>query len=141
MDDAHTLVRRYYGLLNEHQFDATAELFAPDAVLQHRPDGNPLSGPAGFLESARATIAIFPDIQLQILHIEDRGDTILELDVSATGTHKGDWNMGALGILRATGKPLTLRLRELLEIRDGMITFSSITYDLQDVFGRSDTPL
>jgi len=140
MAQAHLLIRQYYDLFNEHRFDAAAELFTHDALIQHRPDGSPAKGPEGFLESTRATIAIFPDVRLQILHVEQRGDTIVELDVSATGTHAGDWNMGALGILRATGKPMTVRLREMIEIRGGMITFSSITYDLQDFLGKPGTP-
>ncbi len=131
MGNAHLLIREYYKAFNERRFDDAADLFSFDAVIQHRPDGGTLKGPEGYLESARATVAIFPDIQIQILHVEQRGDTIVEVDLVATGTHKGDWNMGALGILKATGEPATIRHREMLEIRGGKITFSSITYNLQ----------
>jgi hypothetical protein len=48
--------------------------------------------------------------------------------------------MGALGVLRASGGSTTVRHREMLEIRGGKITFSSITYNLQGVVGGSDTP-
>jgi len=137
MSTAHLLIREYYKAFNERRFDDAAELFTADAVIQHRPDGSSLTGPAGYLESARATMAIFPDIQIQILHVEQRGDTIVELDLSATGTHTGDWNMGALGILKADGAVKVVRHREMLEIRGGKITYSSITYDIRQFVAKS----
>ena len=132
MGNAHFLIREYYQAFNERRFNDAADLFTDDAVIQHRPDGVALSGPPGYLESAKATIAIFPDIQIQILHVEQRGDTIVEVDLSATGTHQGDWNMGALGVLKADGAVKIVRHREMLEIRGGKITYSSITYDIKD---------
>ena len=140
MGDAHLLIRAYYKAFNDRRFDDAADLFTDDAVVQHRPDGVALSGPGGYLESARATIAIFPDIQIQILHVEQRGDTIVEVDLAATGTHQGDWNMGALGILKADGTVKTVRHREMLEIRGGKITYSSITYDIKNFVAKPGGP-
>jgi ketosteroid isomerase-like protein len=135
--NAHLLIREYYQAFNERRFEAGAELFTHDAVVQHRPDGVPLKGPEGYLESAQATIAIFPDIQVQILHVEQRGDTIVEIDLVAEGTHSGDWNMGALGVLKADGVKKIVRHREMLEIRGGKITYSSITYDIKNFVGKA----
>jgi SnoaL-like polyketide cyclase len=137
MADAHFLIREYYAAFNERRFSDAADLFSADAVIQHRPDGVTLTGPEGYLESANATIAIFPDLQIHILHVEQRGDTIVELDLSAVGTHQGDWNMGALGILKADGAVKTVRHREMLEIRGGKMTYSSITYDIKDFVARA----
>ena len=137
MADTHLLIRGYYLAFNERRFNDAADLFTADAVIQHRPDGVTQSGPEGYLESSRATIAIFPDIQIEILHVEQRGDTIVEIDLSAIGTHTGDWNMGALGVLKASGQSMTIRHREMLEIRGGKITVSSITYNLQEFVGGS----
>ena len=132
MSNAHLLIREYYKAFNDRRFEDASDLFTDDAVIQHRPDGVVLTGPAGYRESAAATIAIFPDIQIQILHVEQRGDTIVEIDLSATGTHQGDWNMGALGVLKADGAAKVIRHREMLEIRGGKITYSSITYDIKE---------
>ena len=137
MSNGHQLIRNYYRAFNERRFSDAAELFTHDAVIQHRPDGVPWKGPEGYLESARATIATFPDLQIQILHVEQRGDTIVEIDLSATGTHRGDWNMGTLGTLKADGAVKTVRHREMLEIRAGKITFSSVSYNLQEFVGGS----
>ena len=135
--DGHLLVREYYRAFNERRFDDAAELFTHDATIQHRPDGVIWTGPAGYLESARATIAIFPDLQMQILHVEQRGDTIIEVDLSATGTHRGDWDMGTMGVLKADGVTKTVRHREMLEIRGGKITYSSISYDIKNFVVRA----
>lgn len=140
MPDTHLLIREYYKCFNERRFDDAAEMFTHDAVVQHRPDGVTLVGPEGYLESARATIAIFPDIQIQIIRVEQRGDTIVEVDLAATGSHEGDWDMGALGVLKASGAPRTVRHREMLEIRGGKITFSGITYNLQEFVAGSGRP-
>ena len=140
MANAHLLIREYYQAFNERRLDDAAELFTEDAVVQHRPDGNLQKGPNGYLESAAKTLTIFPDLVQNILHVEQRGDTIVEVDVAATGTHRGDWDMGTLGVLKATGQATTVRLRELLEIRGGKITYSSITYNLQEFFGRAGEP-
>jgi ketosteroid isomerase-like protein len=136
MADPHAVIREYYQAFNERRFSDAAELFSDDAVVQHRPDGILQKGPEGYLASVDSTLRIFPDLQQHVLHVEQRGDTIVEVDLAATGTHQGDWNMGAIGVLKATGNPMTVRLRELLEIRGGKITFSSITYNLQGFFGK-----
>jgi predicted ester cyclase len=130
MADIHLLIREYFKSFNERRLQDAAVMFTNDAVIQHRPTSGPLTGPEGYLESARMAIGSFPDIQLQILHVEQRGDTIVEIDISATGTQMGDWTAGTLGTLKATGQPKTFRVREMLEIRGGKITFSSLTYDL-----------
>jgi len=135
MTDTHLLIREYITSFNERRLQDAAAMFTPDAVIQHRPRHEPLTGPEGYLESARQAIGSFPDIRLQILHVEQRGDTIFDIDLSATGTHLGDWTADTLGTLKATGQGKTFRVREMLEIRGGKITFSSLTYDLQDLIG------
>jgi len=55
----------------------------------------------------------------------------------AEGTHAGDWNMGALGVLKADGVKKLVRHREMLEVRGGMITYSSITYDIKNFVGKA----
>ena len=136
MPDPHLMIRKYYEAFNERRFAENAELFTVDAVIQHRPNSGPRKGPEGYLESARQATTSFPDLRFQILHVEQRGDTIVEIDVSATGTLLGDWTAGALGTLKATGKVKTFRIRETLEIRGGKITFSGLTYDLRELLGQ-----
>ena len=65
---------------------------------------------------------------------------ICEIDLIGTGTHGGDFDMGGYGVFKATGVKTTLRFRELLEIRSGQITYSSLTFDVHDLI-RQLTPL
>lgn len=136
MTDLLTIVREHIAAFNERRLEDAAAVFAYDALLQHRPGSGLPKGPAGYLESAHMALTSFPDLRFEILHVEPRGNTIVEVDVSATGTHAGDWTSGTLGTVKATGQLKTFRVRETLEIRGGKITFSSLTYDLPDLIGK-----
>jgi hypothetical protein len=136
MTDLETIARKYVAAFNERRLEDAAAMLAVDAVLQHRPGVALPKGPAGYLESAHMAISSFPDLHFEILHLETRGNTIIEIDVSATGTHARDWTAETLGTVKATGQPKTFRVRETLEIRSGTITFSSLTYELQDIIGK-----
>ena len=129
---AHHLIREYYACFNERRFTEGADLFAEDGVLEHPPFGEMKRGREGYLEHVRMWVEAFPDGHLKIEHVEQRGDTICEVDLISTGIHRGDFNMGGYGVFKATGVETTLRFRELLEIRGGKITYSSLTFDVHD---------
>jgi predicted ester cyclase len=140
VSETHQLIRDYYTAFNERRFDDAAELFAEDACLEHLPSALELKGPAAYRASARAAVAAMPDLSLQIVHVEQRGDTICEVDVVCRGTHEGEWAIGELGPFKPTGQRHSYHVREMLEIRGGKITYSSLSWDLQEVvaqFGKS----
>ena len=139
MSDLNALIARYYTAFNERRFGDAADLFSADAELQHRP-GVTMRGPEGYMTSARLTTTSFPDLKLEVLRIARQGDTIFEMDLIAKGTHAGDWTAEGVGTVKASGQPKTIRVRETLEIRAGKITFSSLNYNLQDLFGASGAP-
>ena len=132
MSDAHLLIRDYYKCFNERRFADASELFSFDAVIEHPPYGQTRRGPRGYVDAATVCLAGFPDVQLQLLHVEQKGDTICEVDLLGTGTQAGDLDMGTLGVFKASGDTSTLRIRELLEIRGGKITYSNVSYDMQE---------
>lgn len=141
MREAHLLIREYYKAFNERRFDDAAELFTDDAPIEHLPGAVTRRGPAGYLDSAREAVAAFPDLHLRMTHVEQRGDTICEVDVVCTGTHEGEWSMGTLGPFKPSGRRHSYRFREVLEIRGGKITYSSLSWDLQEIvaqFGKSE---
>ena len=141
MLEPHRLIRDYYQAFNERQFEAAAELFTRDAIIEHLTTVPKRRGPDGYLDSARAAVAAFPDLHLQIVHVEQRGDTICEVDVLCTGTHKGEWSIGTLGLFKPSGRRHSYHIREILEIRGGRITYSSLSWDLQEIvaqFGKSE---
>ena len=141
MPEPHFLIREYYKAFNERRFEDAAELFTADAPIEHLPAAFKRRGPGGYLDSARAAVAAFPDLHLKIVHVEQRGDTICEVDVLCSGTHEGEWSMGTLGPFKPTGRRHSYHIREMLEIRGGKITYSSLSWDLQEIvaqFGKSE---
>jgi hypothetical protein len=129
----HTLIREYYAFFNDRRFADASEFFAPDAVLEHPPFGQPLNGPSGYLRFAEIWIKAFPDAIVSIERVEQRGDTICEVDATGAGAHLGTLDLGSYGVLKPSGAQVTLRFRQMLEIRCGLITFSSISFDMQDL--------
>lgn len=141
MREPHRLIRDYYKAFNERQFEAAAELFTNDAIIEFSTTGMNRRGPGAYLDAARAAVAAFPDLHLQIEHVEQRGDTICEVDVLCTGTHEGEWSIGTLGPFKPSGRRHSYHVREMLEIRGGKITYSSLSWDLQEIvaqFGKSE---
>jgi predicted ester cyclase len=129
----HELIREYYACFNERRFSDAAELFSTDAVLEHGPIGQRQHGGTGYIHFAEMWVQAFPDASLKILHVEQHGDTICEVDLLGTGTHQGTFDIGPAGMFKATGAHATLRFRELLEIRVGKITYSSLSFDLHEL--------
>jgi len=138
MAEFDTLIAAYYRAFNERRVADAAAMFADDAQVQHR-SNVPLRGPEGYLESVRAATASFPDLHLEVAGIRRHGDTIVEVDLVAIGTHLGDWT-GDAGTVKATGTKKVIHVRETLELRAGKFTFSSLNYNLQDLFGSAGAP-
>jgi predicted ester cyclase len=127
------VIRQFYRFFNERQLDAAAALFSDDAVLEHAPLRRHQRGGAGYLEFARMWTHAFPDAALEVERVICRDETICEVDLLAAGTHLGALDMGAAGIFKPTGVKATLRMRQLLEIVEGRIRFSSLSFDVQDI--------
>ena len=129
----HELIREYYECFNQRRFAEAAELFAPDAVIEHAPTGQRQEGGDGYVRFAEMWVNAFPDAGLSIVRVEQRGDTICEIDLLGTGTHRGPFDLGQAGLFKPTGARARLPFRELLEIRVGKITYSSLRFDLHEL--------
>jgi SnoaL-like polyketide cyclase len=130
----HPVIRQYYEFYNERRFAEGAALFAPEAVLDHAPYGRLATrGPAGYLESAERSVVAFPDARIEVLGVEPHGDSMFDVDLVATGTHRGFLDLGTYGSFEATGVFVRVRHRELLEIRNGQIVLASVTLDVGDL--------
>jgi hypothetical protein len=130
---AHHLIREYYACFNERRLSDAADLFASDAVLERGPFGTLKNGGEGYLRLAELWLRAFPDSKVRIDHVEQRGDTICEVDIILTGTHLGDLDMPNHGVFKATGAAMTLRVGELLEIRGNKITYSNVSFDASEL--------
>ncbi|MGH9373978.1 MAG: ester cyclase [Vicinamibacterales bacterium] len=127
------IIGQFFQHFNERRFDAAANLFKDDAILEHVPTRRHQRGGDGFLEFAEMWVRAFPDAALTVERVSSHDGVTTEVDLLARGTHLGALDMGAAGIFKPTGVSATLRLRQLLEIRDGKVTFSSLSFDLQDI--------
>jgi predicted ester cyclase len=129
----HELIRKYYACFNERRFADAAEFFSDDAVLEHGPLGQRQQGGTGYLQFAEMWVRAFPDAALSIVRVEQHGDTICEVDLILTGTHLGAFDLGEGGLFKATGAQAKIPVRELLEVRVGKITYSSLAFDLHEL--------
>jgi predicted ester cyclase len=131
------IIHRYYDLYNRRQFSEAAELFAADAVIEHAPYGTEVRrGGGGYVESAELSMQAFPDAQIEILAITPKDDAVFEVELVAAGTHLGTLDMGAYGRFEATGSTIRLHHREVLEIRDLVIVYAGVTFDVQELIAQ-----
>jgi steroid delta-isomerase-like uncharacterized protein len=133
MQSSETVIRQFYDYFNKRQLDAAARLFSDDAVLEHAATKRHQRGGEGYLEFAHMWTRAFPDAAIEIERIASRDGVTHEVDLRAAGTHLGALDMGTAGIFKPTGVRASLRMRQLLEIRDGRIRFSSLSFDVQDI--------
>ena len=115
------LIRQYYDCFNQRRFRDAAALFARDIVVEH-PPFQAQQGSEAFYAFAEMWVEAFPDGQLRIDQVEQRGDTICEVNLL---------KLGAYGVFKPTHAQLNLRLRQLFEVRFERITFSSLSFDVQ----------
>jgi hypothetical protein len=134
-DDAicEAVVRQLYGAFNARRIDEAAALFRDDAVLEHIPVGHQQRGPAGYRDFAGMWLNAFPDATVDVERISYRGGLRCEVDLRATGTHQGPLDLGGYGYFKASGAAGELRLRQMVEIADRQIAFSSLSFDVQDI--------
>jgi predicted ester cyclase len=132
MSDA--LIRQYYASFNERRIADAAALFSRDATVDHPPFTGALRGGDAYEQFADTWLRAFPDARLSVEHVRQRGDTTCEVDLVAIGTHRDVLNLGAYGTLKPNGVKAVLRMRELLEVQSGKITYSSLSFDLNDLF-------
>jgi predicted ester cyclase len=124
------LILDYYRCFNERRIVTSGTLFAPNAVVEMPPFVQRSHGSDAYTQFADTWLRAFPDAQFTMEHVEQRTETMCEVDLIATGTHSGPLDLGVFGLLRPSGVRLTLRLRELLDVRDGHITYASLSLDL-----------
>jgi predicted ester cyclase len=124
------LIRHYYASFNERRIVDAGALFAADAVVEMPPFVQRAHGSGAYAQFADTWLRAFPDAVFTMEHVEQRNETMCEVDLIATGTHSGPLDLGAFGLLKPNGARLALRLRELLDIRDGRITYASLSFDL-----------
>jgi predicted ester cyclase len=129
---ARSLIDQYYSAFNQRRFVDAGSLFAHDAVLDQLPLLRQEPGAIGYLQFVSAWLRAFPDATFIVQQVTTEDRRIFDVKLEASGTHSGALEVGGR-VFRATGMHTTLGLREMLEIRDGRIAFSSLIYDMHEV--------
>lgn len=124
-------IRTYYACFNERRFRDAAALFTSDAVVHQVPLSQHERGARAYLRFAETWIRAFPDAILVAERIRSRGETLWDVDLRSTGTHLGALELGLFGTFKPSGVETTLHMRELLDLRDGRIVYSSLSVDIQ----------
>jgi predicted ester cyclase len=127
------LISNYYACFNRRALSEAASLFAEDAVMEAPPFTAASDGRRSYERFTRVWLAAFPDAQLEVERVSSRNDTLHEVNLVATGTHTNLLDLGAYGRFKPTGERTTLRLRELIEIHNGQITYSNVSLDVHDL--------
>jgi steroid delta-isomerase-like uncharacterized protein len=125
MAQAREVSDRYTDLINAHDAEGIAALFADDGVLvdpggEHRGRDAIAAYWEGFFQA-------FPDIHGQDDFEAESGDTAIN-EWSASGTNTGPLE-GPEGTIPATGKGVTLRGCDAVTVRDGLIQSQRVYFD------------
>jgi hypothetical protein len=127
------LIREFYRSFNERRLADAAALFSGDAVLDHVRLRQKQQGGDGYLLFAETWLRAFPDAQIGIERISPALDGMYEVDLVASGTHRGPLDLDGGILFKPTGVEAMLHLRQLLQFRESKITYSSLSFDLRDI--------
>ena len=127
MADNVSLARSLYEVFNERVFDKLADYTAPDAKIIIVGSGDMYMGPEGARRYNVMWAEGFPDGQITIDNVVAAGDYVV-VEFTGRGTHTGTLATPA-GSIPATGRAVTLKLCDVLEIRDGKVSSQRTYFD------------
>jgi steroid delta-isomerase-like uncharacterized protein len=121
------IARSLYDHWNERQFDKIAELVAADGEIVIVGSDSHFRGPSGAIEFSQMWADGFPDGRVNIDNVIASGDHVV-LQFTGEGTQTGPLK-SPVGEIPATGRPMTLKLCDVHEIRDGKIRLVETYFD------------
>jgi steroid delta-isomerase-like uncharacterized protein len=110
--DGIEVMRRFYELMDTHQFDDLESVLAEDLVFRMGP--NTLDRPA-LIEMIRDAYQAFPDFTHQIEEAFSQGDRVVVRGTN-TATHLGDFNG-----MEGTGRRIEFGQIAIVRVADGKI--------------------
>ena len=129
----HDLIRAYYDHFNARRLADAAALLADDAHLEHANISLVRDGSDNYALFAERWLVAFPDLQLTIERIDRVRDEWHEVYLVGEGTHEAEFDMGPLGKVKPTHRRGRMRLRHLLQVRNGRIASSTLSFDTNDL--------
>jgi predicted ester cyclase len=127
MADNITLLRDLYEAWNERDFDRQAEAMAPDGSIVVVGTGDVFEGPDGARTYNGSWATGFPDGRITIDKMVADGDTVV-VEFTGRGTHTGTLET-SMGAIPPTGRSVTLKLCDVVELSDGKVTMQRTYFD------------
>ena len=127
MTDNLSLARGLYEGWNERNFDGLADAMAPDGQIVVVGTGDVFTGPEGSRQYNASWADGFPDGRITIDNMYAAGDTVV-VEFTGHGTHTGPL-VSSMGEIPATGRSVTLKLCDVVEFRDGLVTSQRTYFD------------
>lgn len=116
IEENKVLVRRYFEITQEKDFDVLEEVLASDYTLHGVPGvEEELTGPDAIEAYFREMLEVFPDMTVTIDELVAEGDTVAYRG-SFTATHEGEFMD-----IPATGEKVTVDATGFFRIEDGKI--------------------
>ena len=125
MGQAREISDRVTNLINDHDAQGIAALFAEDGIFID-PTGKH-QGRNAIVEYWESFFQAFPDMRGRDEFKAESGETAIN-EWTATGTHTGPLE-GPQGTIAPTGKGITIRGADAITVRDGLITSHRAYYD------------
>lgn len=130
MADTKSVADAAIATFNDHDEAGIRALYADDAVFEAPGDAH-LEGPDACTEYVMVWQRAFPDSKLIVTNETIAGDTAVH-EFTFEGTHTGTLS-GPGGDIPATGRSLSGRGVEIIEVADGKIVSFHLYYDQVDV--------
>ena len=127
MADNVSLARGLYEAFNTRDFDNLADYLTPDAKITIVGSGDTYDGAEGARSYNVMWADGFPDGQITIDNVIAAGDYVV-VEFTGRGTQTGTLATPA-GSIPATGRAVTLKLCDVLEIRDGKVSRQRTYFD------------
>ncbi|ALL06966.1 ester cyclase [Pedobacter sp. PACM 27299] len=121
------LVRNFYDLLEEENYNAVAELCHPEFLFYFQVD-NPIQGAVGFVASEKANFDAFKGFTMRIHEIIAENDKVVAYMIFE-GVHNSKTIFG----IEPSGNRVRFSLLMFLTIKDGKIYEKRAHFDLDDI--------
>ena len=139
MADNVTLVRSLYDAYNDRNFDVEADAMAPDGKIVIVGTGDVFEGPAGSRQYNEVWARGFPDGKITVDKVISEGETVV-VEFTGRGTHTGTLET-SMGSIPATGRSVTLKLCDVIELGRGKITTHRNYFDTGSLMAQLGMPV
>lgn len=134
MGQARAAMERLTEAYFERRFDRAEAGYAPDAIGV-TPDGTELRGGHEIVSYMRTLLDAFPDARYEIISRVEAGATAVE-EGRFVGTNDAPLVTPTLDIIPATGRHISLRECDVLEVDHGLVRRHRFYFDQADMLAQ-----